>query len=139
MIRKRSSGKTMNKVPSGLHSSRLASSYGPTPEFHNHREAAFIAEWAREHTEASVGDLLAALFEVPCRDDDDGSKSLFDRAMASGRRFAKFPLGEVPTERDRIVAATVIQWLGTNCGMCFLGNALERCGYKIEKKPNKSA
>lgn len=30
--------------------------------------------------------------------------------------------------RDRMVAATVIQWLGSNCGQYFLKQVNERCG-----------
>ncbi len=37
------------------------------------------------------------------------------------------------TDRDRLIAATVIQWLGTNCGMCFLNEAMIEAGYKIVK------
>lgn len=29
------------------------------------------------------------------------------------------------------MAATVVQWLGSNIGMSFLEESLERCGYKI--------
>jgi hypothetical protein len=37
--------------------------------------------------------------------------------------------------RDRFVAATVIQWLGTNIGFHFTCSALKQCGYEvIEKK-----
>ena len=36
--------------------------------------------------------------------------------------------------RDRLVAATVIQWLGTNVGFCFLKETLSDAGYKIVKK-----
>ena len=35
--------------------------------------------------------------------------------------------------RDREVVATVIQWLGSNIGMMFLGNVLKTVGYKITK------
>lgn len=34
----------------------------------------------------------------------------------------------------RYIAATVIQWLGTNCGFAFLQEVLEKKGYKIVKK-----
>lgn len=34
-------------------------------------------------------------------------------------------------DRDRFVAATIVQWLGTNCGFAFLQMALEKCGYRI--------
>ena len=39
----------------------------------------------------------------------------------------------VLTNRERMIAATVIQWLGTNCGRYFLDEALGKCGYKIIK------
>lgn len=39
-----------------------------------------------------------------------------------------------PTERDEIVAATVIQWLGSNVGFSFVEQALARCGYRIVKE-----
>jgi len=32
-----------------------------------------------------------------------------------------------PSERDQIVAATIIQWLGTNVGMNFIGQVIESC------------
>lgn len=35
------------------------------------------------------------------------------------------------TTRERVIAATVVQWLGTNCGMCFLREVLQRCGLLI--------
>lgn len=39
------------------------------------------------------------------------------------------------TESERMVAATVVQWLGTNCGMSFLDMALRNCGYEIRQLP----
>ncbi len=38
------------------------------------------------------------------------------------------------TNRDRLIAATVVQWLGTNCGFCFLREALAKAGYEIVKR-----
>lgn len=35
------------------------------------------------------------------------------------------------TKNDRIIVATIIQWLGTNIGFNFLERALKKCGYKI--------
>lgn len=43
-------------------------------------------------------------------------------------------LAESPTEEERHAVATVIQWLGSNVGMSFLREALERCGMRIESK-----
>lgn len=37
------------------------------------------------------------------------------------------------TQRDATIAATLVQWLGTNVGFCFLEQALRRCGYEIVK------
>ncbi len=38
------------------------------------------------------------------------------------------------TNKERLIVATIIQWLGTNCGFCFLQEALDKAGYKIVKK-----
>ncbi len=37
----------------------------------------------------------------------------------------------VITKREKYIVATVIQWLGTNCGRCFLEEVLKDSGYKI--------
>ena len=50
----------------------------------------------------------------------DGQGTL-DYCLAEDRNH---PMGEV-TDRDRTVAATVIQWLGSPCGQCFLRDVLE--------------
>lgn len=33
--------------------------------------------------------------------------------------------------RDACIAATVVQWLGSTCGLCFLDQCLKSCGYRI--------
>lgn len=38
----------------------------------------------------------------------------------------------------RYIVATIIQWLGSNCGWWFLGEALKRCGYKIVKMEKRA-
>jgi len=35
------------------------------------------------------------------------------------------------TMRERYIVATIIQWLGTNVGWCFLEGVLRDCGYQI--------
>jgi hypothetical protein len=40
-------------------------------------------------------------------------------------------------QRDRMVVATVIQWLGSNVGWCFLEETLKECGYRIVKNETK--
>jgi hypothetical protein len=41
------------------------------------------------------------------------------------------------SERDEMVAATIIQWLGSNVGFSFMEQALGRCGLKIVKRHQK--
>lgn len=51
-----------------------------------------------------------------------------DRDKSNNRMFY-----HVITRNDRVIVATVIQWLGTNIGISFLERALNRCGYKLVK------
>lgn len=39
--------------------------------------------------------------------------------------------------RDRVIAATAIQWLGTNVGFSWLCEVLGKCGYEVRKKEEK--
>lgn len=39
-----------------------------------------------------------------------------------------------PTKRERMLVATAIQWLGTNCGFCFLRECLEKAGWSVVRK-----
>lgn len=41
------------------------------------------------------------------------------------------------SQRDATLAATLIQWLGTKVGFCFLESALGRCGYKSVREDRK--
>jgi hypothetical protein len=41
--------------------------------------------------------------------------------------------------RDRFIVATVIQWLGTNCGWYWLEKCLDRIGYKLVPKDAERA
>lgn len=47
-------------------------------------------------------------------------------------RTYHFPI-TIITNRDRVIAATVIQWLGSNCGFAWLNDVMKKCGYKISK------
>ena len=40
------------------------------------------------------------------------------------------------TDSERMVAATVVQWLGTNVGRGFLYEAFRRAGWVIKMEPN---
>lgn len=35
------------------------------------------------------------------------------------------------TNRERMIVATVIQWLGTSCGFSWFSDVLRSCGYRI--------
>jgi len=43
-----------------------------------------------------------------------------------------------PTTREVAIVASLITWLGTNVGFCFVERALKRCGYKIIKDTTTS-
>jgi hypothetical protein len=45
--------------------------------------------------------------------------------------YQPYPYGEM-TDRDRMVAAEVIQWLGSPIGMNFLASAFRKAGGKVE-------
>lgn len=92
----------MNHVK-GVHADRLKN--GPWED----RERAFAEAWAEEYQPSVNRDLLAQLVNHP-----------------------NYASDVYPTERDRVVAATVIQWLGSNVGMGFLDSALRRVGLRVE-------
>lgn len=103
----------------GLHSDRLK------PDRDNPREVAFAEQWGWENRHH---DLLNQLLMVPCSSDDP------ERCGYSGGFGAyKMPCS-FPGDRDRRIAATLMQWLGSNVGFSFLQEALAKCGYKIVKK-----
>lgn len=92
---------------------------------HNHREAAFAAEWALENrANPGVnfgGGILCDLMV------DQSKVDIFHRA--TGERRAHIG------QHEATVVATAIQWLATNCGMSFLERALKNCGYKVVPDP----
>lgn len=42
------------------------------------------------------------------------------------------------TKRDRFIVATIIQWLGTNVGFCWLQETLRQCGYDLVERKDAS-
>lgn len=81
----------------GLHASRLKK------DQNNPREVAFAEQWQKENDE---GQILSWLL--------------------SRNSEQKQSIKSKPSERDIEVAATVIQWLGSNVGMSFLEEAIRR-------------
>lgn len=47
----------------------------------------------------------------------------------SGRNALELLLPDAPSDRDYLVAATVIQWLGSNGGQAFYKDAMARTAY----------
>ena len=107
----------------GIHANRLREACN------NPREFAFAKQWEAEQTYK----ILECLFEVPATKDTPSATRVFSRAMANPDQWICLPLGDSPSDRDCRLAATLMQWLGSNVGMAFLQDALKRCGYKIEK------
>lgn len=104
-------------MTTGLHTHRLR------PNQNNQREVAFAEQWSWENEHF---DILKNLLEVPCS---------LQEATARGRNGpCQYPLGIQPTERDAVIAATVIQWLGSNVGLSFIREALNKCGMFIDIK-----
>lgn len=103
----------------GLHTNRL------TKEAGNPREVAFSEEWKSLH---EFHDHLAMLMQIQC--DRNDPERIHDWGLGTN---TKPGLGEI-TDRDRIIAGTIAQWLGSNVGMSFIKQSLKRCGYRIERK-----
>jgi len=89
----------------------------------NEREKAFHDQWMEENEPNPV---------INC-----GHGILQDLFIEGENTFSPASNGkfiEIITHRDRMIVATIVQWLGSNVGWSFLYSALERCGYTITKK-----
>jgi hypothetical protein len=108
------------------------------------REKAFADEWEREQQERQI---LAHLAIVPAAPDDPhswkpmyalDSKTRVKRAWAEIDEARELTTGELYSQRDATVAATVIQWLGTNVGFCWLEETLKKAGYSVEREEQRA-
>lgn len=88
---------------------------------HNPRELAFYEQWKKENQ--------------PIAGINSGNGILQDLFIESkvGDPFYKKWVLEI-NNRDRMIVATVIQWLGSNVGMGFLYSVLERFNARIVEK-----
>lgn len=100
---------------------------------HSHREHAFAKAWERENT-PTVGAGL--------RDFGVVQALMFNQnPHAAGAPRAhpcfwwEYPLRFWITNKEAAIAATVIQWLGSNVGFDFLRRTLAACGYKVVRDP----
>lgn len=87
--------------------------------FYNEREKAFADQWEKECR--------------PIRGINFGQGILQDLFFEQRGPFNNVKAVLWITYRDRYVVATIVQWLGSNCGMSFLHESLKRFGYKITK------
>ncbi|MEK6744273.1 MAG: hypothetical protein AABZ15_11705 [Nitrospirota bacterium] len=109
----------------GLHAHRLNEN--------NPREIAFSEIWKEENNrDRAIGlgngtlqDLMIQISSEP----KEGFHRTFGHHLSAGGSYAKCSY-EI-TQRDAEIVATVVQWLGSNVGMCFLGQALKKFGKQI--------
>lgn len=99
----------------GLHHHRTTEKVGSSE-----RERVFAELWAeREDSRRGMG---------------HGGGILQDLMIVGNTSAGVFPNGQVVFEiddRDRTIAATLMQWLGSNVGFGFLEEMLRRCGFYI--------
>lgn len=90
----------------------------------NPRELAFYEQWMKENEPLSYI--------------NKGHGILQDLFIEStGQLFSRKTI-EVINNRDRMIVATVIQWLGSNVGMSFLHEALKRFNaHIVQEYPEK--
>ena len=100
-----------------LHKHRLQNEHGKV-------ERKLVDEWAKLNNRgAGQTNILDSLFLAYCDKDDPERLARWEGPCPHPQ---KYPIGP-PTDRDKIVAETVIQWLGTNIGREFL----RQCGFKL--------
>ena len=97
--------------------------YERTKSEHSKLEKAFSDQWEVENTRITGGGVCLSL--LCTRIANPGESTMF-----WDNRIQVKPL----TQDMATDAATIIQWLGSNVGFCFLEMALDRAGMKIVRK-----
>jgi len=96
-----------------------------TKHEHGDREKIFYKQWKKENKQLrwlNFGQgILQDLFAIT-----GNNPFNFMRGGLIGWKL-------IINRRDRYIVATVMQWLGTNCGWCWLEETLRKCGYRLEK------
>lgn len=83
-----------------------------------HKKPGVLQALMTTHREAKEGDLAVSQFSNP---------------------FRQLRVAFRITQRDWVIVATIIQWLGTNIGWWFLGECLGKCGFVIVRKEELDA
>lgn len=97
--------------------------YERTQNEHSKLEKAFADQWEIENTRITGSPVCLSLLCTRQALPNETTMFLFGRIQQK-------PL----TQGMATDAATIIQWLGSNVGFCFLEMALDRAGFKIVKK-----
>lgn len=113
------------RVPTPINYGRLL------PQADNPREVGFFEEWKQQHV---YSDLLSLLMLAPVPEGDKPDGHYYGTVNAY-----KNPIKSLSI-RERMIVATVIQWLGSNVGMGFIQMALQRAGYtmRLDQEKKKS-
>jgi hypothetical protein len=93
------------------------------------REKAFADAWEQAQRDDHI---LAALSSITVPKGTPGAWRPVHLALANeyrARSWSSEDDDELYTQRDATVAATVVQWLGTNVGFCWLDETLKKAGY----------
>jgi hypothetical protein len=105
----------------GLHYRRVTSGCNP-------REKAFADEWEKECQPIRGINLGGGILQdlMYCHDPNrpDDPSYAFGCHGHTAFRIRR---------RDAVIVATIVQWLGSNCGMSFLEMALKKCGYGLRR------
>jgi hypothetical protein len=92
----------------------------------NDRELAFYEQWLEENEPKSYMNNGQGILQDLFIERNENATSIGNRKWV-----------EIITNRDRMIVATIIQWLGSNVGFSFLHEALRRCGYTIVQSERK--
>jgi len=96
----------------------------------NNREKAFADHWRElnnKKTQRSINHGFGILQDLLIEGDD----------MFINIQKPKYAIVLI-TPIHRYIVATIIQWLGSNVGWCFLEVCLKRCGYQITRIKNET-
>jgi len=110
------------------------------PDGKVNRERIFQEEWNKENRSRpgiNYGSgLLQDLFVCDYSDSDTKERKAFDGPDRDDNP-TMLPLWRglvyAITPREHRIAATLIQWFGTNCGWGFLERCLKRCGFNLQE------
>jgi hypothetical protein len=93
-------------------------------------EKVFQEQWDKINRERSgfscPEGIAQALFYV-----DKASADKFDGPNRDDTGLFQSPVYRL-TGREQRIIATIIQWLGTNCGQSFLDTCFKKCGYQLQ-------